>query len=162
MNNLSEIEKTVTKHEVNLNQTNRKDLMERKRQQWLDENKESENWIFGKDKDKEKEKERSNFNKLKNLSETNLSQQQNLEKLDKKPPSVPKGYKDALNEYNKIKMTIDAITKAENKIKREYLEEAIQNQSSNEGSGQLASVRHTDQTQVPAAMRTSLMFGVKI
>ena len=158
MNNLSEVEKTMTKHEVNLNQTNRKDLMERKRQQWLDENKESENWIFG--KDKEKEKERGNFNKLKNLSETNLNQQQNLEKLDKKPPSVPKGYKDALNEYNKIKMTIDAITKAENKIKRECLEEAIQ--SSNEGSGQLASVRHTDQTQVPAAMRTSLMFGVKI
>ncbi len=59
-----------------------------------------------------------------------------------------------MEEYKKINETLAAITEAENKIKREQLRE-LQNISMHEEKN----ISHADQSKVPAAMRTSILFG---
>lgn len=63
-----------------------------------------------------------------------------------------KNTQDTIDEYNRIKQQIEAITATEAKIKSEQFAQApppAQNNSS-----------FVDQSKVPAAMRTSLLFGV--
>ena len=59
-----------------------------------------------------------------------------------------------MEEYKKINETLAAIAEAENKIKREQLRE-LQNISIEEEKN----ITHADQSKVPAAMRTSILFG---
>jgi hypothetical protein len=83
------------------------------------------------------------------------------------PPQAPpsfdnnslksKKYREAMEEFNKINQAMAAITEAENKIKREQMRELQNNQ---ENINTSSNIVHSDQSKVPAAMRTSIMFGV--
>ncbi len=59
-----------------------------------------------------------------------------------------------MEEYKKINETLAAIAEAENKIKREQLRE-LQNINLQEEKN----IPHSDQSKLPAAMRTSILFG---
>lgn len=88
------------------------------------------------------------------------------------PQPKSKKVKNVLDEYNQIRSSIEAITAAENKIKQEQLLEQLEQQLNKEKLQHQASQpppqaailpsskSYYDQSRVPAAMRTSLMFGV--
>lgn len=184
LNNLYELESsaavatgavTTGKLDINQNQTNRSALMEKKRQQWMQEKENSEDWMFDHLNNSRGEIKKPFGRTEQEVSylPTNQFDQSSSpppppqppppakrKDTHKRPPPVPKDkdYREVLDEYNKIKSTIEAITQAENKIKHEQYEEDIKQREQN-SYHQNNSFR-TDQSRLPAAMRTSIMFGV--
>jgi hypothetical protein len=90
----------------------------------------------------------------------------NFNNNDLLPPQPPNGntkskkYKEALEEYNRINETVAAINAAEAKLKKEMAMEATQRQQN--PITQSNNNAFHDQSRVPAAMRTSINFGVRI
>jgi hypothetical protein len=89
------------------------------------------------------------------------------------PPQVPIDKKsknkqrEMLDEYNQIKQQLEAIRTAEEKIKQEQLLEQLEQTNRQQqlpptpaAASKTANSKYHDQSKVPAAMRTSLMFGV--
>ena len=84
-----------------------------------------------------------------------------FEKFNYNTPSdfKTKNKKEALEEYKKISETVAAITAAENKIKRQQaMNESIRQQDQQKLFDAVPNAYH-DQSKVPPAMRTSIMFG---
>ena len=74
-------------------------------------------------------------------------------------PKSTKNKQEALEEYKKISETVAAITAAENKIKKQQAaNEKIRHQDQQKLYDPAPNVYH-DQSKVPPAMRTSILFG---
>ena len=90
----------------------------------------------------------------------------NSNNLPQPPPLPPNGnskskkYKEALEEYNRINETMAAINAAEAKLKKEMAMESQRAQQLNIQMNNNNAFH--DQSRVPAAMRTSINFGVII
>lgn len=170
LNNLNtyaaEVESNNPKTDINQNQANRNSLLDKKKQQWNTDKENGENWVFGKPDDSKKR-----YSHLQD-PEPILTTVDSNQPTKKKPPPAPvsKKYGEILDEYKKIKSTIEAITEAENKIKQEQYDEVIRlkpdlirnlpPQPPPPPTSQHAISFYQDQSKVPAAMRTSIMFGV--
>ncbi|CAF0907856.1 unnamed protein product [Brachionus calyciflorus] len=115
-------------------QQQRYSLMEKKKQKWNleKENNNGEHWPYGKP-----------GVGVGRIQEQTQAQVQNR----------PKTHPDPFEEFNKIKEQIEAITATENKIKNEQILSSV-----NQRTEEKQTVFH-DQIKVPAAMRTSIMFG---
>ena len=76
-----------------------------------------------------------------------------------------KKYQQSLEEYKQINETLAQIVAAENRIKQEQIEELrlqVNNQQANAPVSQSNMNFYNEQSKVPAAMRTSIMFGVSL
>ena len=128
----------------------------------LTEDKPDENWPYG--------KPGAGAGPSKQITEQPQSQKftqntSNFNNSDLLPPQPPNGntksrkYKEALEEYNRINETVAAINAAEAKLKKEMAMDATNRQQNQIASNNNSNAFH-DQSRVPAAMRTSINFGV--
>ncbi len=85
--------------------------------------------------------------------------------LANSPAAKTQKYRDSLEEYKAINDTLAKIIEAENKIKAEQIESLklqLIDQQSNTPAMSHTSNNTEPQKMVPAAMRTSIMFGVRL
>ena len=124
------------------------------------EDKPEENWPYGKPgggagPGKPQQNIDQSFAPNSNLNENSF--------LPPQPPpqgnSKSRKYKEALDEYNRINQTVAAINAAESKLKREMALDVQRQQTINPAQNNSS---YHDQSRVPAAMRTSINFGVEI
>lgn len=182
LNNLAELEAAaslsppISKQDINQQQDGRSALMEKKKQQWMHDKETAEDWMFANGNNQHRDpRRRQPVEMSENRSDSQYQpeppparqqQQQQQRRATQKPPPVPKDYKEVLDEYKKIKSTIDAITQAENEIKKEQYKEMILKKNANQKETSTRDYQpsnpssYIDQSRLPAAMRTSIMFGV--
>lgn len=140
----------------------RTSLIEQKRREWQQENEGHGNWPFG----KPGPGAGPNKNRQQQINEMQQSVS-NQPVLNKPPPGQNnknnKNYVDKLKEYKALQDQLEAIAEAERKLKQEQAMESTRRAMNSRISyvePPVAPPVYHDQTRLPAAMRTSIAFGV--